>query len=329
MRRRRWERAGSHAGRALVLALALAHATPAVAAVAPYQGTGTQAIGSDGNAGAARGKALAKARKAALEAALAEMGSSADKSSKKAVLKSADAWTGAYRVLSERTEGGSVTLQVEVDVDVPRLRKRVSQASSSTTQPLFEVEAVDVADSCGDAKAIGTRVQDELALAGATAKDGAPLRLRVECTALGPVPHTFLTAARVEIVAEAGGRPVARVDHEGFAADEPMATVVAEAAGDLGGTLAIHRRGTVSLRVESALPAARVRRLERALVQSVVGVSRVELARVHPGGSIVLRVHGQLDAGALGQALEQLQTPGLRASVVALEGPDALAIRLQ
>ncbi len=312
-----------------MLALALALVGPARAAVSPYQGSGTQAIGADGNANAARSKALAKSRKAALEAALAEIGSGVDKAAKKAVLKSADAWTGAYRVLSERTDGGNVTLQVEVDIDLPRLRKRLTQAPTSASQPLFEVEAVDVADGCGDAKAIGTRVQDELALAGATAKDGTPVRLRVECTTLGPVPHTFLTAARVEIVAEAGGRPVARVDHEGFAAEDAVPTVVAEAAGELGSKLAIHRRGTVALRVESALPAARVRRLERALTQSVVGVSRVELARVHPGGSIVLRVHGQLDAGALGQALESLQTPGLRASVVALEGPDALAIRLQ
>jgi hypothetical protein len=320
-----------HGAWALALALALSAASASAAALAPYKGAGAVPIGADGNASAARGKALAKARKAALEAALAEITGPIDKSAKKTVLKSADAWTGAYRVLSERTDGGNVTIEVEVDVDLARLRKRLTQAPSGGSQPLYRIESVDVADGCGEKSTIGGRVEDELAAGGASAKDGAVLRVRVECTALGAVPHTFLHAARIELVAESDGRPIARIDYDGFAADGPtsIATAVSEAAGELAGKLAVHRRGTVALRVEAALPAARVRRLERALEQSVVGVARVELVRVHPGGSIVLRVHGQLDAAALGQALEQLQTPGLRASVIALEGPDALAIRLQ
>jgi hypothetical protein len=331
MRRRTPGPGFGHATRAVALALALAAPSAAHAIVAPYKGAGEVAVGDDGNASAARGKALAKARKAALEAALAEITGPVDKAAKKAVLKSADAWTGAYRVLAERTEAGKVVLEVEVDVDVARLRKRLTQAPSVGSQPLYRVEAIDVGDGCGDERSIGTRVEDELEAGGATAKDGAPVRLRVECKALGAVPHTFLHAARVELVAEADGRPIAKIDHDGFAADVPasLATAVSEAAGELAGKLAVHRRGTVAVRVEAALPAARVRRLERALEQSVVGVARVELTRVHPGGSIVLRVHGQLDAAALGQALEQLQTPGLRAFVIALEGPDALAIRLQ
>lgn len=319
------------------MALAWCAPTAAEAALAPYKGTGSTPIGADGSASAVRAKALAKARKSALEAALAEIylglriSGPIDKAAKKAVLESADAWTGAYRVLTEREAAGNVTIEVEVDVDVARLRKRLTTAPSVGSQPLYRVDAVELAAGCGDARTLGARVEDELEVAGATAKDGTPVRVRVECTSLGAVPHTFLHAAKVELVAETDGRLVARIEHDGFAADAPttIATAVAEAAGELAGKLAVHRRGTVALRVESALPAARVRRLERALLQSVVGVSRVELVRVDPRGAIVLRVHGQLDAGALGQALEQLQTPGLRASVVALEGPDALAIRLQ
>jgi hypothetical protein len=313
----------------LALALAWCAPTAAAAALAPYKGSGSTPIGADGSASAVRSKALAKARKAALEAALAEITGPIDKAAKKTVLKSADAWTGAYRVLTEREEGSIVTIEVEVDVDVARQRKRLTTAPSVGSQPLYRVDGVEVAAGCGDARTLGARVEDELG--GATAKDGTPVRVRVECTSLGAVPHTFLHAAKVELVAETDGRLVARIEHDGFAADAPttIATAVAEAAGELASKLAVHRRGTVALRVESALPAARVRRLERALTQSVVGVARVELVRVDPRGAIVLRVHGQLDAGALGQALEQLQTPGLRASVVALEGPDALSIRLQ
>jgi hypothetical protein len=315
----------------LALALVAGAPTAALAALAPYKGAGAVPVGDAASSSKARAKALAKARKAALEAALAEIPGPVDKAAKKAVLKSADAWTGAYRVLAERTETGNVTIEVEVDVDVARLRKRLTQAPSVGSQPLYRVEKVDVAEGCGDKGTIGGRVDDELAAGGASAKDGAPLRVRVECAALGAVPHTFLHATRIELVAEVDGRPIARISHDGFATDEStsIATAVAEAAGELAGKLAVHRRGTVAVRVEAALPAARVRRLERALEQSVVGVARVELTRVHPGGSIVLRVHGQLDATALGQALEQLQTPGLRAFVIALEGPDALAIRLQ
>jgi len=323
--------------RALVLAslvtAGLGWCAHAAAALAPYRGTGSApaAAKPDEPGAAVRTKALAKARKAALEAALAQMPGPVDKAAKKAVLKSADAWTGAYRVLSERNDGGAVTIEVEVDVDVARLQKRLTSAPSLGSAPLFRVEDVAVGEGCGDERTLAARVQDELAAAGASASDGVPVKVRVECKALGPVPHTFLHAAHVELHAEADGRSIGAFEADGFAADPPttMATAVGQAAGDLASRLATHRRGMVALRVESALPAARVRRLERALAQSVVGVARVELARVDPRGAVVLRVHGQLDAAALGRALEQLQTPGLRASVVALEGPDALAIRLQ
>lgn len=325
---------GHGALRSLVLAATLvagqAWCAHAAAALAPYKGSGSAtAAKPDEPSASVRTKALAKARKAALEAALAELPGPVDKAAKKAVVKSADAWTGAYRVLAERTDGAGVTVDVEVDVDVARLQKRLVAAPSGGSSALFRVEHVEVADGCGDAKTLATRVKDELA--GATASDGVPVKVRVQCKALGPVPHTFLHAAHVELHAEADGRSIGDIEVDGFAADPPttMATAVSQAAGDLAMRLATHRRGTVALRVESALPAARVRRLERALAQSVVGVARVELARVDPRGSVVLRVHGQLDAAALGRALEQLQTPGLRATLVALEGPDALAIRLQ
>ncbi|MBC8068774.1 MAG: hypothetical protein IAG13_10615, partial [Deltaproteobacteria bacterium] len=75
-------------------------------------------------------------------------------------------------------------------------------------------------------------------------------------------------------------------------------------------------------------PAARLRRFERALVQSVMGVAKVELARVDAKGNVVLSVHGPSDAPSLAQALGTLSAPGVKTQVLAVEGPDALSIEL-
>lgn len=318
----------------------LATAWPAAIAhadlMAPFNGAGASSPEpKDKSAAAVRQRALAKARKAALTAALDQLAAelpkgSIDKAARKAVLKAADSWTGAYRVLREREDAGAVDLEIEADIDLARLRKRLVAAAPSERTALYSAAGVQTTGACGDGDVLASRIEDELASAGATGKDGVPLSLSLTCTALGPVPHTFSFAARVELVATADGRALRRVAKSGFGADAEAAlqAAVVDAAANVATALAQHRRGVVMLQVRGA-QAAKLRRLERALLQSVTGVSAVELAAVARDGVVTLRVEGVRDAQALAQALQSLQSPGLHTTPPAIEGPDALSIELQ
>ncbi|HWB79348.1 MAG TPA: hypothetical protein VG755_30510 [Nannocystaceae bacterium] len=300
------------------------------AAAQPFRGTGASAPDpKDKTPAAVRQRALSKARRAALELALGELGK-IGKAEKKSVLSATDAWTGAYRVLSEKNEGESVAIEVEVEIDVARLRKKVAGAPASDAKPLFTLAAVELGDNCGDRTAVA-RVEDELVVGHAVDKGGAPLTVSVACTPLGPVPHTFVVAARAVLEAKSEGRVVAQASIDSFGGDagSAMQAAIAEAAQSVAASAALHRRGVVSVRVQGALPAARMRRFERALVQSVMGVSKVELAGVGGKGNVLLSVHGPSDAPALAQALGSFSAPGVKARVLAVEGPDALAIQLE
>jgi hypothetical protein len=303
---------------------------PRAAAAQGYRGAGSSAPEpKDKTPGAVRQRALSQARRAALELALAELGK-VGKPERKSVLAASDAWTGAYRVLSERNEGASVSIEVEVEIDLARLRKKIAGAPASSAKPLFTLDAVELADACGSDRDRRARVEDELVVGHAVEAGGAPLRVSVACTALGPVPHTFVFAARAVVEASSEGRVVARaaVDSFGGDVDAAMLAAIAEASQSVAASAALHRRGVVAVRVAGARPAARLRRFERALVQSVMGVAKVELARVDANGNVVLSVHGPSDAPSLAQALGSLSAPGVKTQVLAVEGPDALSIEL-
>jgi hypothetical protein len=84
----------------------------------------------------------------------------------------------------------------------------------------------------------------------------------------------------------------------------------------------------VRLRVQSPMPAVRIRRLETAMRNSVLGVDEVEVGAVSKG-LVELRVRGQLSAKDLSLALGALSVPGVSLTVVRVEPPDALTIRLE
>ncbi len=323
---------------AVLSLLALVPAT--AAAWEPFAGAGSSTpAAKDKTPQAVRQRALGKARRAALEAALAELAGSGagaiDKAARKAVLAAADSWTGAYRVIAERSDGDAVTIEIEADIDLARLRKRLVAAPASADGAMYGTPTIEVEGDCGEPALARTRVEDELSAAGAIGKDGAPLQLSLSCTRLGAVPHTFQFASRVELVARSGGHTLATATLSGFGVAVAAAdgAAIAEAAGVVGASLAQHRRGVVSLQVLGARPASKLRRLERALLQSVPGVTAVELARVGSGGRVVLRVvgapPGDAPAQALAQALQSLARTGLAMAPPVVEGPDALVLELQ
>jgi hypothetical protein len=306
---------------------------PDAAGAQPFRGTGKSAPSpKDKSPTAARSRALDDARRAALEAALVELGKSVklSKSTKKSITSSTSAWTGSYRIVSEKPDGDGVAIEVEVEVDLARLRKRTETGVTAAAVPLFSLEGVDLDSGCTSVATIRARIEDELVVAGAVGSGGASLKLKATCTVLGPVPHTFEHAARIAIVATSGGITTASAELDGFATspEEALAAAAAQAAAQLGASLALHRRGRVLLRVSGGRPSVKLRRLERALVQSVPGVSAVELSRVDAQGRVVFSVLGVPDAQTLAQSLQSLQSPGVQTSVTTIEGPDVLAIEL-
>jgi hypothetical protein len=287
-------------------------------------------------AAAARRQALLRARHKALENALAELSGPIDKDARKAVLGAIDAWTGAYRVLSESSRGDVTQVEVEVDIDTRRLAKRVSVRPAQSRAPMFVPGKVEIEGECGHA--VDRHVIAELAAVGAVASadrrtgaaGGDVLDLRLQCRPLGLVRHTFVHAARVSLEATAREVRVAHVTAHGFARDDlgAVSAAVQRAVGDVGPKLGAHRRGELVIRVQSPLPAARVRRLERAISDSVLGVDRVELAGLAADGSVLLRVAGGLSSRALASQLEGLSLPGFSLTISDIDGPDTLTIRL-
>lgn len=312
------------------------------AVAAPVHGTG-QAKASETKSPSlaqTRARALRRARRAALEAALEQVTGPVDATARKAVLDSADAWTGAYRVLSEQSDGQDVTLELEVEIDLVRLHKRVAKREGGGGKgPSWALGDVGSAEGCGDAAAVAEVVRRELSAQGAVAAAGegaakkgkAPaLDVALDCQVLGPVAHTYLHAVRVRATATAEGRPVVDVATPAFATTpiEAVAAGVQRALSDVASELQGGGSGRVRLRVQTPTPAVRVRRLESAMRNSVLGVDEVEVGAVAEG-MVELHVRGGLSAKDLSRALGQLSLPGFSLTIVRVEPPDVVTVRLQ
>lgn len=315
------------------------------AAAAPVRGTGEAKASETKSPSLAqtRARALRRARRAALDAALRQLGAPTDAAARKAVLDSADAWTGAYRVLSEQSNGQDVALELEVEIDLVRLQKRVAKREGGGGGPAWALGGVGSAEGCGEAAAIAELVSRELGAQGAVASEVAGaeggaakkgkvpvLDVALDCQALGAVEHTYLHAVRVRATATADGRTVAEATTPAFATTpaEAMTAGIQGALSDVAGKLVTHERGHVRVRVQSPLPAIRIRRLETAMRNSVLGVDEVEVGAVDEG-MVELHVRGELSAKALSRALGQLALPGVSLTIVRVEPPDVLTIRLQ
>lgn len=285
------------------------------------------------NLAKARARALRRARRAALEAALEQVSVPVDGPARKAVLGSADAWTGAYRVLSEHSDGEAVELELEVEIDLVRLTKRVAKRDPSLVgHPAFRLVDVGSASGCGEPDAVAAVVRSELSGQGSVALDGKgpPLQVTLACQTLGPVQHTYLQAARVRVTATSAGVTVAELSTPAFATTPAEAVVagIQRALSDVSVRLQSHRSGHLRLRVQAPMPAERIRRLETAMRNSVLGVDDVEVGAL-ARGVVELQVHGKLSAKDLAHKLQQLRLPGFSLSIVDVDPPDALTIRLE
>ncbi len=247
-------------------------------------------------------------------------------------MKAGEGWTGAYRILAEHAGADEVSVELEIDIDLARLAKRVTPAGPpSKSAPRYRLGQLDIEEACGLSSEV---LGEELAAAGvaleATDKASA-LDVTLHCETLGPVPNTLLRGVRVRGVATARGRELASSSVAGFGVDDDSAR--AQAVGrlldDIAAAVAVRSRPGVELRVESPHPAARVRRLQRVLRDSVIGVRGAKVVGVDADGAVRLAVAGKLQAKQLSRALQALSLPDFSLTIVGIDGPHALTIRLR
>ena len=321
------------------LAIAAVVAWPALAEAAPVIGVG-EAKGSEWknppDASVVRKRALRRARTKAIAAEL-DQRRGVDKAARKDVMGSHSSWTSAYRIVRETRSGDAIRIQIEVDVDLQRLAKRVSAsgATSTGTKPRFALGTVKASASgnCGDPQVLQQRVAEELAAVGAittTAEPGAaPVDLLVTCERLGAVRYTHMHAAKVEITAATDAHAVAAVTRESFGEDDDAAVEagLSQALFSVGARLAEHQRGRITVKIEASGPGDRVRRLERAIRDKVMGVRNVEVSGLQPG-TIALSLTTDLAVAKLAKRLSALSLPDFSVTILATEEPDVVTIRL-
>lgn len=313
---------------ALALALALSGAAGlAHAQAAPVEGTGKASIEADTGTAGARKQALSRARRAALDTALSSVPAPIDAAAKKAVTKAAEAWTGAYRILQQSTDGSTMTVRVEVDIDTVRLAKRVTKKKDKATGTRWALGEVLADDACTGADAGSIREElTGLHAVGSTGTEAVTLEL--SCRELGAVRYTHMHAATVRATATGGRATLAQVAVHGFGADGPEAirAGLSQALEDVALRLRAAASGRVTVRVESPLPSARVRRFEQVLRNSVPGVDEVSVVGIEPG-VVQLGVSGDLSARLLADRIEGLSLPGFSVTIAGTPAPDVLTIR--
>lgn len=304
-----------------------------VALAAPFSGTGHAAIGGDTDALKARNQALERARKAALESAIEQLGA-ADPQARKQVLDRQSTWTGSYRVLQQQDDGATASAVVSVEIDTARLAKALAApgASGSAVLPPLLPSLTVQAQGCPEA--IEANLRRGLIAAGvirdvAPGSAGPVLAASLRCGAAGMVRYPRQAVIRVEAEWTGGrGLPAQVVgvgEDAASAASDAAAGLTARAAAALSS-------GTgsgVSLRLAAPWPAARVRRLERALRESVVGVQAVTLAGVASDGSVVLRVEGTLTPAELHARLGAVTVPGATLVVGEVDNAQVVHASLQ
>lgn len=289
------------------------------------------------DASVVRKRALRRARTTAIAAALEGL-DGIDKTARKEVMGSHSAWTSAYRIVEETRSGDAIRIEIEVDVDLPRLARRVSASGATTTtgtKPRFVLGTVKASASgnCGDPQVLQQRVAEELTAVGAVTTEAepttAPVDLLVTCERLGAVRYTHMHAARVEITAATDAHAVAAVTRESFGEDDDAAVEagLSQALFSVGARLAEHQRGRITIEIEASGPGDRVRRLERAIRDSVMGVRDVEVSGLK-AGTITLGLTTDLTVDTLAKRLSALSLPDFSVTILATEEPDVVTIRL-
>lgn len=310
------------------------------ALAAPFAGTGHAGIGGKVDGLKARDQALERARKVALEAAIEQIGASNptapnDPTARKQVLATPGVWTRSYRVLRQDDDGATATAVVSVEIDTARLSKALAApgaaaSASSSGSSLVVLPALELRLSeCPPA--LEGELRRALVAAGvvrdvAAGSAGPVLSASLECRKLGTVSYPRQVAVRESLQLDGSAPAVATGFGEDAqaAAGDAMNRLIGMVTRDMA-----KKPDGLAIRVAAPWPAARVRRLERALRDSVVGVQSVRVSSIASDGAITLQVEGALTAEELQARLPAVQVPGASLVVGEVESSHVVHIRLQ
>ncbi|EDM78257.1 hypothetical protein PPSIR1_08731 [Plesiocystis pacifica SIR-1] len=319
-------------GRPLVIGLVglVSLAAPTRAQAAPVEASASVPH-EPGATDGARDAAVDEARKLALEQALTTIREQVrvDEAAVAGILEHAQAWTAGYRILEVETAGQELRVRVEVEIDLPRLRKRVAVRSETVGGFRWGGASIEGCADVGEAQ-----LSDPLRAYGIVA-DASPssLTLELRCADQGQVSHTRVRAVSVTIAAKTEGDSSFEiaVDGRGFSnlAAEAQAAALDQAIAELADALAVEARGELELRVEQPWPAPRLRVLEGRLREAVIGVDRVELAGIAADGTAILRIAGGVELEGLGRQLQGLSFPGFGLVGLRVDSAHALRVRMQ
>lgn len=293
------------------------------ALAAPFAGTGHAAIGDKVDALKARDQALERARKAALEAAVEQLGAG-DAATRKQVLAAPAVWTRSYRVLRQDDDGATATAMVSVEIDTARLGKALAGAGAAgvagtPTTNMTLLPGLEVSNS-GCPAGAEAELRRALLAAGAIrdvgpGSAGPVLAASLQCAAPAVLSYPRVTAVRGELSLQGRGGATPAVgtvratglgeDAQAAAADAVTGLIGQVARGMSSGT-----DGALRVKIAAPWPAARVRRLERALRESVLGVAGVSVAGVGSDGAVSLKIDGGLSPQELQERLAGVQVPG-------------------
>ncbi len=326
---------------AVVLGLSLFWGAEALAA--PFAGTGHAAIGDKVDALKARDQALERARKAALEAAVEQLGAG-DLTARKQVLAAPAVWTRSYRVLRQDDDGATATAMVSVEIDTARLGKALAGAVAGGAvagkgPSNFILLPALALENSGCPASAEAELRRALLAVGAI-RDVAPgsagpvLSASLSCAAPGSLSYPRVTVVRGELGLKwpAGATPGPSSVRATGLGEDAQAAASDALAGLIGQVTRGMSRGTdggVRLKIAAPWPAARVRRLERALRESVLGATAVTVAAVGSDGAVTLRVEGGLTAQELQERLAGVQVPGATIGVGEVEASHVVHISLQ
>lgn len=285
------------------------------AQAAPIQGVG-EATATEKSA---RDKALKGAREDAFGAAIERIEHSVDRKALKAAQANLAVWTSSYRVVERVSDGDTLRMRVEFEIDLPRLAKRLAPQTTPVRRG-FELGPSVVGDECPSNLAGGSELREALFRAGVPVFEGGEaLELTFDCKGLGRVPATFVHAARVVLTAQLAGGRTLRMEAVAFGEDldHAMRAGRDQSLDRVGAQLEGASSGATMIRVHGVSDGSRVRRLVVAIREGVVGVDSVRVAAVEAGGIVQLELENSLSAEQLSVRLEALEFPDFNFALLA------------
>ncbi len=277
---------------------------------------------------------LLSARRAAFATALDALGSNIDPELRKSAKEEADLWTRAYRVIRDSEQAGKRTVEVEVEIDLARLRKRVAGSGAAGGSDGL---VLDTMQGCGidpsdpmDRTIVAT--MKAMIAAGVLATNASRrVKLSFVCDAPAGVEFTTQVMQSVQIEARIGDEIIASTVARGFATngDAAREQAISLALASLGQALVPIAKQRIVLRVEHAQPAAKIRAIERALREAVIGVRSVALVSIDPKGSAIeFEVAMDGDVTQLRDGIARLKEPTFALSSVTVTGPRRITASL-